>query len=243
MGDFETRYQDGEYLDRTSDWHEEDAAWKAVQVHSLLREAGLAPGRLADMGCGTGGVLVQLQAMLPPGTDLTGYEIAEPAFRIARQRGNAHLHFVNGSPPDRDDSPYDLLLALDVFEHVPDYLGFLQDVRGVAKRFVFHIPLDLSVAAMLTDLPMHRRRSVGHLHYFSTSTARATIEDCGYRILRARHTHAVMQPPPPNWRWALRRVPDRLLFRLSPPLCAKLLGGCSLLVLAEPADGARPAPS
>jgi SAM-dependent methyltransferase len=236
MGDFEIRYQDGEYLDRTSDWHEEDAAWKAVQVHSLLREAGLAPRRLADVGCGTGGVLVQLQAMMPPGTDLTGYEIAEPAFRLASGRGNAHLRFVNGSPLDRPDALYDLLLALDVFEHVPDFLGFLHALRGTAKRFVFHIPLDLSVKGMLTDLPMHRRHSVGHLHYFSTSTARATLEDCGYRILRARHTHAVMQPPPPNWRRGLRRVPDRLLFRLSPTFCAKLLGGCSLLVLAEPDD-------
>jgi SAM-dependent methyltransferase len=235
MGDFETRYQDGEYLDRTSDWHEEDAAWKATQVHELLRGAGLEPRRIADVGCGTGGVLVQLQAMLPPGTDFTGFEIAAPAFEIARRRGNAHLQFVQGSPIDAPGERFDIALALDVFEHVPDYLGFLRSLRQVAHRFVFHIPLDLSVRSLLTDLPMHRRRSVGHLHYFSSATARATLEDCGYRIVAERHTHAIMQPPPPNWRWQLRRMPDRLLFRVNPGLCEKLLGGCSLLVLAEPA--------
>ena len=236
MGDFEARYRDGEYLDRTSDWHEEDAAWKAMHIQTLLREASVAARRIADVGCGTGGVLVQLQAMLPPQTELTGYEIAEPAFRIAQQRGNAHLQFRNGSPAGGAGAPYDVALALDVFEHVPDYLGFLQALRSTARHFVFHIPLDLSVKGLLTGLPMHRRRSVGHLHYFSEATARATLEDCGYRVVRTRLTHSIMQPPPPNWRWHLRRMPDRLLFSLSPKLCAAMLGGCSLLVLAKGQD-------
>jgi predicted TPR repeat methyltransferase len=232
--DFSARYQDGDYLQRTDDWHEEDAVWKAGQVRDLIRSAGLEPRRIADVGCGTGGVLVQLQAMLPPGTDLTGFEIAEPAFRIASGRANAHLRFIQGRAEAHAAEPFDLMLAMDVFEHVPDYLGFLEALRPAARRFVFHVPLDLSVKSMLTGLPMHRRRSVGHLHYFTEATARATLEDSGYRLLETRLTHAIMQPPPPNWKYQLRRLPDRLLYRASPGRCAQWLGGCSLLVLAEP---------
>lgn len=232
---FQDQYRDGRYLAKTGDWHEEDAAWKAALVRDMIDQAALNPRRIVDIGCGTGGVLVQLQAMLPPGTDFTGYELAEPAFRMAEPRANRHLRFVNGAVPSRPRESFDLALALDVFEHVPDYLGFLAHLRGAANAFIFHIPLDLSVRGMLSGLPMHRRRTVGHLHYFTTSTALATLEDSGYRIRRAVHTHAIMQPPPPNWRWRMRRWPDRLLFALSPKLCANLLGGCSLLVLAEAA--------
>lgn len=232
---FIDRYEDGKYLARTEDWHEGDAAWKAGHVAALLDASGVRPRTVADAGCGTGGVLVQLQAMLPPGTDFTGFEIAEPAFRIADARGNARLRFVHGHVEEHDGEPFDLLLALDVFEHVPDYLGFLERLRDAARRFVFHVPLDLSVKSLLTGLPMYRRRTVGHLHYFTAETARATLEDCGYRVLDSRFTHAVMQPAPTNWKRRLRLLPDRLLHAASPALCARLLGGCSFVVLVEPA--------
>jgi SAM-dependent methyltransferase len=231
---FDAQYQDGAYLAETGDWHEGDAAWKAEHIRAMIDAAKLAPARIADVGCGTGGVLAQLQARLSPTTEYTGFEIAKPAFQLAEQRANARLGFVNGSPLDHRGEPYDLMLALDVFEHVEDYLGFLQSLRPLAERFVFHIPLDLSARGLFIDLPMHRRRTVGHLHYFTTSTAEATLRDCGYRILRASHTHAMMQPPPAGWKMRVRSWPHRALFRLNPGLCATVLGGCSLLVLAEP---------
>ena len=239
MGSFEARYQTGEYLQRSGDWHEQDAVWKATHVLDLLREAGIGGHRIADIGCGTGGVLVQLQPMLPRGTELTGFEIAEPAFRIAEHRGNAHLRFVNGSAGDWEGDPFDVALALDVFEHVPDYLGFLASMRSIAKTFVFHIPLDISLRSILTELPMHRRRTVGHLHYFTASTARATLEESGFRILTDKYTHAVLQPPPSSWKWRLRLLPDRMMFRFNEGLCATMLGGCSLLVLAQPSEDHR----
>lgn len=231
---FEAQYQSGAYLAETGDWHEGDAAWKADHIRAMLASAGLEPRRIADIGCGTGGVLAQLQARLSPAADLTGFEIARPAFALAERRANARLGFVNGSPLDQPREAFDLLLALDVFEHVDDYLGFLRSLRPLAERFIFHIPLDLSVRGLLIDMPMHRRQTVGHLHYFTASTARATLEDCGYRIHSARYTHAMMQPPPAGWKMKVRSWPHRALFRLSPARCATLFGGCSLLVLAEP---------
>jgi SAM-dependent methyltransferase len=234
MGSFEQRYLDGAYLADTGDWHEEDAAWKARHLHATIAGAGLQPRSIADIGCGSGGVLVQLQAMLAPGTDFTGYEIAEPAFALAQPRANAHLRFINGSALEAQ-AHYDLALAMDVFEHVPDYLGFLEQLRDKADRFIFHVPLDLSVRALLSDVPMQRRRSVGHLHYFTTATAQATLEESGYRVVSAFHTHAIVQPAPTGLKQKLRMKPHEWLFKASPERCATWLGGCSWMVLAEPA--------
>ena len=46
-------------------------------------------------------------------------------------------------------SHYDVLLVIDVFEHVPDYLGFIEKLRQKADLKVFHIPLDLSVSSIV----------------------------------------------------------------------------------------------
>lgn len=228
------RYQDGAYLDRNADWHEGDAHWKAAHVAAILAGNGVAPRTVADAGCGTGGVLVQLGAMLPPGTGMTGFEIADAAYATASPRGHAHLRFVHDLAENHRGDPFDLLLAMDVFEHVPDYLGFLARVKPVARAHVFHVPLDLSVKGLLTDLPMHRRRTVGHLHYYTPETALASVEEAGYRVRDHRLTHAVMQPPPAGWKQKLRKLPDRAMHAVSPEWGQRLLGGHSLLVLAEP---------
>jgi len=60
---FESRYQDGAYLEATGDWHEEDAAWKAAHIRDMIEAVGLKAASVCDVGCGTGGVLAQLQAM------------------------------------------------------------------------------------------------------------------------------------------------------------------------------------
>ena len=232
---FEARYRDGDYLAETGDWHEEDAAWKAARVAEAMEAAGLSPSTVADFGCGSGGVLASLQPMLPPEVRLTGFEMAPPAFALAGARSNDRLRFVNASPAEDVEARFDVALVLDVFEHVPDYLGFLDSIRGKADAFIFHIPLDLSIRSILRDGPSEKRRRIGHLHYFTAPTARATLEDCGYRIRHCRFTHAALQPPPIGLKARLGFIPDRLLFRLHPNLCATLFGGCALLVVAEPA--------
>lgn len=231
---FDQRYQDGGYLADTGGWHEEEDAWKARHVAALVAAQGLAPRTIADIGCGTGGVLAHLANLLPNAEQLTGHEIAVPAYAIAAARATERLRFSNLSLLDETGPPHDLVLAMDVFEHVPDYLGFLELLRPRGRAFAFHIPLDLSLRGLIRDIPIQRRKSVGHLHYFTAETARATLADSGYRIVEERLTHAIMQPSPRGWKLRLRRLPHRALFAASPRLCATILGGCSLLVLAEP---------
>ncbi len=73
--------------------------------------------------------------------------------------------------------------AVDVFEHVEDYIGFLRKVARLARYGIFHIPLDISVQSILRDLPMNNRRTAGHLHYFMKDTALATLDYAGLEIL------------------------------------------------------------
>jgi len=44
-------------------------------------------------------------------------------------------------------------MAIRLFEHVEDYLGFLRKMKTKATFKVFHIPLDLSVQTVLRMSP------------------------------------------------------------------------------------------
>jgi len=229
-----SRYLDGTQLAAAPDWYESDAAWKAERVRDMIRKHGMEPGSICDVGCGTGGVLDHLSQTLPPTTRLVGYEMSPQAVALAPEARKQRITFVS-EWAEESEGGFDLMLVLDVFEHVDDYLGFLRTIRGKAGSFIFHIPLDVSVQTVLRGSPFTRaRESLGHLHYFSRDTALATLHDTGY----ATADEQLTQPGIDLWggKSRLARLPRKAAFRLNPRLAARVMGGFSLLVLARPAE-------
>ena len=225
-----SRYGDGSYLASHENWHDEDAAWKAKQVDLLLTAEKLRPASICDVGCGTGGVLAELRR-LRPGVRMVGYEVSTQAVAIARSR-HPDVEVIATDRPSEEQ--FDLMLMLDVFEHVEDYLGFLRRCRDLAQMFIFHIPLDMSVQAVLRMSPLLEvRTKTGHLHYFSRETALATLRDAGYATLSERFTKGALELSRQSPRTRMVGLPRRMAYRVHPGMAVRLLGGFSLLVLAE----------
>jgi SAM-dependent methyltransferase len=229
-------YNDGGYLSKNPGWHENDATWKASQVLSLLGDRNLRPKSIVDIGCGTGGVLEAMAGNLN-GTRLVGYDLSSRAIKLVSRSDQIDLRV--GTPEDVHDH-YDLLLSLDVFEHVEDYIGFLRSLRPIADWFVFHIPLDSSAQSVVRETPLLAVRStVGHLHYFTRGTALASLETAGFRI----SCDMLLFPndvPGRRMKTRIANVPRSLCRRLSPQLSARILGGSTLLVLASAAADRDP---
>src|SRR5688572_3327157 len=88
------RYADGRYLAANPSWHEEDSEWKASKILRLLRRCGAAaPASIAEVGCGTGGILHALERQLPDCTSLWGYDIAPAAIARAARFASERLSF------------------------------------------------------------------------------------------------------------------------------------------------------
>jgi hypothetical protein len=229
----ETIYQTGEYVEKNPTYHVEDSAWKAGQVLKLIEKYSLAPRTVCEVGCGAGEILRQLQSRLPADTQFCGYEISPQAFALCRERANERLHFFCEDLIACDSTPFDLLLCLDVFEHVEDYFGFLRGLRGKATHKIFHIPLDLSVQWVWRSGPiMLEREQAGHLHYFTRETALATLRDAGYDVVDWFYTAGAIANPR-SVKARLASWPRRLLSTLNQDLVVRVLGGYSLLVLAK----------
>jgi len=227
-------YETGEYLAKNPAWHVQDSPWKARQVLRMLQRNGIQPMSICDIGCGAGAVLEHLQRESPPGVELCGYEVSPQAFSFCQKRANDRLHFVLGDVVNCGHGlkQFDLVLMLDVVEHVESHCELLRGVRPLGKFKIFHFPLDLSVQGLIRGIPSKVRRSAGHIHYFTKQLVLQTLEDTSYHVLDYFYTLGSVESESGSVRTQLMRFPRRLLFSITPDGAALFLGGCSLLILA-----------
>lgn len=232
------QYLDGEYLTKNPSYHVEDSAWKATQILKMLRRHALQPRTVAEVGCGAGEILVQLARHLPE-TRFRGYEPSPQGFALCQSRRQERVEYFQTDFALAHEEVQDLVLCVDVLEHLEDCYDFLRGLIQCGRHFIFHIPLEMNVQMVLRAEPILRvRKLVGHLHYFTKETALATLEDCAYAVEDWFYTSSGVECPH-SGRARLLRWPRRLCFALWPDLTVRILGGYSLLVLARPPDVAR----
>ncbi len=226
-------YVNGVHLEKNPDWHVYASSWKARHVLRMLKRHQMAPRTIGEVGCGAGEVLRQLQLGMDPSCVFSGYDISPQAIELARGRENQQLHCKLADIFQEPDAYFDLLLILDVVEHVEDYFAFLRDLRGLARDKLFNFPLDLSVQALVrTDGLMMRRHTYGHLHYFTKDLALQSLTGEGYEVLDWFYAPFGIDFPV-GAKGSLVRWPRMLLSAISEDLAARLLGGFSLFVLAR----------
>lgn len=227
-------YKDGRYLRLHPTWHAEDSHWKAKQIIRIIERNHLHPNSICEIGCGAGEVLNQLHLLMPNDCSFTGYEISPQAFQLCEQKEKERLHFHLSNLLQDDEAHFDVVLAVDVFEHVEDCFGFLRELRKKGRYKIFHIPLDLSVQAVLRSSPIIRYRQIlGHIHYFTKETALATLRDTGYEVLDCFYTAHSLDLQTKSFKSWLAMVPRQMLFRLGSDMTVRILGGFSFLVLTQ----------
>src|SRR2546426_8565641 len=89
--------------------------FRSDRLHRLTRATG-KPGRLLDVGCGTG---LFVEAARRAGWEVRGTETSEDSIKYARQFTPAPI-FHGELASLADDSTYDALSYWDVLEHLPD---------------------------------------------------------------------------------------------------------------------------
>ena len=208
----------------------EYSPWKAANIYRFLEERQLAPRTICEVGCGAGEVLRQLQMKMDPECRFSGYDVAPPAIDLAKPRENNRLHFKVADFGAIETPHYDLLLALEVVDHVEDYIGFLRMLKAKADWKLFSFSLDISVQSALRKGAFAQRRDVhSHLHHFNKETALSTLEYVGFEIVDYFYPSNLAMS-----RLAKLAKPIRTsTFGVAPDLTVCLFGGYSLMVLTR----------
>jgi hypothetical protein len=226
-------YLDGEYGQKNPTWHVEHSAWKAGYIMQAMAFLPCPPATICEIGCGAGEILRQLDLSLAGSgaVELVGYDVSPQAIALAREREGSRLSFVLGDS-NSDGRHFDLLLGIDVIEHMEDAFAFLRNIRTKADYFVFHIPLEISCEHILRGFVMESRKLYGHIQQYTRETALATLQECGYTILQHFYTPNY-ECMPDNGHTRITKRLRRMIFALHRELSPRLISGCSLMVLAR----------
>ena len=235
MSDF---YTGGGYSINVPSMHVEHSPWKVEQIIKIIRKNNITQiNSIADVGCGAGEVLNGVSKYMPSEVKYFGYEISPDAYNMCLKIKNDRILFSNKDILKEDGYIYDVVMSIDVIEHIEDYMGFLRKLKTKGRWFIFHIPLEISMnTAFRTKALLKGRKSVGHIHYFTKDTAIAALEDTGYKIVDYFYTAGLIEFA--NLKRVrlgtkILKIPRLLLFLLNQDLAVKTLGGFSLLVLAK----------
>jgi SAM-dependent methyltransferase len=160
--------------------------------------------RILDAGCGSGR---NMQLLARFGTP-TGVEPAEQSVEVARARGVGRVE--QGSLEARlpfESHSFDLVVCLDVLEHIADdraALGELRRVTAVDGRLLVTVPAHRWLWGAHDELSGHQRR-------YTRASLLSVAGAAGWRPLRVTGFNATLLGP-----IAVARAADRALGRLRP---------------------------
>jgi SAM-dependent methyltransferase len=228
------RYLNGDYAQKNPDWDSADASWKAGKLHQLLAAHDCLPSSVVEIGCGSGAILSALRGYYPKAS-LAGFDIAPEASRFWSDASLRGLRFELADYLSLDEPVPDLILLLDVLEHLGNPWEFLARLRHRSKLVAIHFPLDLSAVSILRESPLLQvRDQVGHLHYFTRGLALSLLDESGFDIVEARYTGAALDAPQRSLKTRVAGWARRLAYAVDRDFGARLLGGETLMVLARP---------
>jgi SAM-dependent methyltransferase len=229
----ENRYRDGKYLAHNPQWDRQDCLWKAKLIRHVLNEFTFELKSICEVGCGSGDILVYLKQYYPQ-HEFSGYDISPQAKHLWDDHINTGIHFHCADFLALNKQFFDCILLIDVIEHIANPFHFLEAIKERAKYFVFHFPLDLSAASVLREKPLlNSRLKVGHIHFFTKGLALAILRDAGFHIVHHRYTNAYLKMPGRSLKTRIAALPRRLICLFNKDFGVRLLGGETLIVLAE----------
>src|SRR5262245_15505492 len=115
-------------------------------------------GRALDVGCGSGVMMKEFPAGW---TAVVGCDVSDEALTLSKERGlRALVRCQSGALPFASDS-LDLVLAIDVLEHLDDDRGALHGIHRVCRPggyLLVHVPTFEVLWTDKDDVNHHRRR-------------------------------------------------------------------------------------
>ena len=129
------------------DWWNLNGKFQALHTYNFVRidyikkrlknsnPSNLKNLRILDVGCG-GGILCEPLARL--GADVTGIDTNAEAIRVAKEHaklGNLKINYFNSDLASFNSSKkYDLITAMEVLEHIHDYVPIIKNIKNNLKE-------------------------------------------------------------------------------------------------------------
>jgi ubiquinone/menaquinone biosynthesis C-methylase UbiE len=139
---------------------------------------------ILDVGCGTGAILKELGQY---GT-ITGVDFSETAVAFCKTRGIANVEQGSATDIQRADNTFDLVLALDILEHIENDTKAIAEIQRVLKPngiAIIFVPTFMFLWGVTDELSHHFRRYTKKELIEKTSVA-------GLQTIRASYFNTIL---------------------------------------------------
>lgn len=228
-------YLKGQYFKNNPTWDASDTNWKFNKLADIIKSnLPSKGGEVFEVGCGSGALLKKLASEMPQHF-FHGWDIAPDAKRFWDHK-HSNLDFQVGDFLDSNvGKKADLVLLIDVLEHLADPGTFLESLSGRTGLIAIHLPLDMTLVNLIFDKRLIRLRdSIGHIHYYTKAIAEKLLHESGYEVVLSEYSNAWKDSPHLTTAGRVMRIFRWTLNLMSPTLNAKLLGGETLILMARP---------
>jgi len=225
-------YTDGTYFDRSPTWDIEHSSWKSKYLINILNKNDIHPRSICDVGCGAGEILNQLFLNYSSEISYSGFEISPQAYNLCKNKEKENIKFHLGDIC-KEEAYFDVVLLMDVIEHVEDLFGFLRNMKSKGKYKIFHVPLELFALNIMEGKIITRGIThPGHIHYFTKDIALEMLRVCGYEIIDWQYT-PIYELFKDSKDGKFLRIPRKMVFKMNSDVGVRTFGGISLLVLTK----------
>ena len=135
----ESQYKDATNLDARITLHQRFGR-RAVNWHRWIFERSYMPGerRILELGCGTGTFWLENEERIPEGWDVTLSDLSVGMLKEAKERLENVPHDFEFTEVDAqkipfEDDHFDMVMANQVFHHIPNASRALAEIRRVLK--------------------------------------------------------------------------------------------------------------
>lgn len=209
------------------------ASRKRREILAALVES-LAFDSVLDVGCGDGSLAVYLKEKFKKRVSGLEYDSDRPRLADAMD-----AYYNMNIAEARPDAVFDLVIATEVLEHIPDDDAALANIRAVCGK---HLAITVPAGPIRrTDAHM------GHMRHYTLDELSHKVEAAGFRV---RRVFAWGYPFHTLYKWAQDRMPGAMIEGfgsgnygfLAKALCSLLYvlfafnlysSGCQLFLLAE----------
>ncbi len=230
-----------EYLVKNPELHASDAESKARAILNLA--SGIVqPDSILDIACGSGLVLQQVVKELTP-ERAVGLDISESIIAEARKLNiDTRIVFQVADAFSYSKSHFNLVLAIDIVEHVNDDLALLKHISSLGEYVIIKVPIEHNflnsflylISGKRIDYWRTTEAKYGHIHHYGLSEFISKLRELDLHLIKVDYM------PLPKRSAALREILRWLflpLWFISRNFYVRLTGGFLVVLLKTGSRG------
>ena len=238
----ENMYSSGTYIRNNPTLDAEDMPWKISKILPIvdifLRQTSATKVKILDVGGGAGLYLKEISDHLRAkkiAADKYALDLSGEMLRIQRENNPDMKGIVECSIEQTPfkDKEFDLVLVIDVLEHIPNVAAALKEIRRISGHVIYKVPLENNLYYNILNIMKRgglRRdifQKVGHVHFFSPGKLKKQLS-CTGEMVCCNYTNVFEwclsedYHRGTNWKEKMVFTLANYVFKISPGLCSRL---------------------